>query len=89
MSDLGAVLRRTTDAAFRVYDGQATIVMPGRAAVHVLNPVGTTIWDLIDGVRTLGQIADALAAQYDVPGDQAQRDVLDFIAELRQKGMVS
>jgi len=89
MSDTSDVFRRNPDAAYRVYDGQATIVIPNRAAVHVLNPVGTMVWGLIDGVRTVGQIVDAVTTEYEAPSDEVRRDVLAFVSDLRQNGMVS
>ncbi len=89
MIDLGTILTKNPNAAYRVYDGQATVVLPDRSEVHVLNPIGTTVWDRIDGRHTLAQILDAVIEEYTVAPDEAQRDVLAFIADLRNHGMVS
>jgi len=89
MIDLGVVLTKNPNAAYRVYDGQATVVLPERSEVHVLNPIGTTVWDRIDGRRTLAQILDAVVEEYEVAPDEARRDVLAFVAELREHGMVT
>jgi len=87
--DLNTVLSRSPDAASRTYDGQATIVLPSRAEVKVLNEFGSRVWDSIDGRRTLSQILDALLDDYDIPRAQVERDMLDFVGELRAQGMVS
>jgi hypothetical protein len=87
--DLNTVLSKSPDAASRTYDGQATIVLPSRAEVKVLNELGSRVWDAIDGRRTLAQILATLLEEYDVPREQAERDMLDFIGELRTQGMVS
>jgi len=87
--DLNTVLSKSPDAASRTYDGQATIVLPSRAEVKVLNEIGSRVWDAIDGRRTLAQILATLLEEYDVPREQAERDVLDFVGELRTQGMVS
>jgi len=87
--DLNTVLSKSPDAASRTYDGQATIVLPSRAEVKVLNELGSRVWDAIDGRRTLAQILATLLGEYDVPREQAERDVLDFVGELRTQGMVS
>jgi len=87
--DLNTVLSKSPDAASRTYDGQATIVLPSRAEVKVLNELGSRVWDAIDGRRTLAQILATLLEEYDVPREQAERDVLDFVGELRTQGMVS
>jgi Coenzyme PQQ synthesis protein D (PqqD) len=87
--DLNTVLSKSPDAASRTYDGQATIVLPSRAEVKVLNEIGSKVWNAIDGRRTLAQILEALLEEYDIPREQVERDVLDFVGELRTQGMVS
>jgi hypothetical protein len=87
--DLNTVLSKSPDAASRTYDGQATIVLPSRAEVKVLNEIGSRVWDSIDGRRTLGQILDVLLEDYDIPREEAERDMLEFVGELRTHGMVS
>jgi len=86
---LDAVLTRSPDAAYRIYDGQATIVLPAKAEVNVLNDFGSAVWDAIDGKSTLGQILDRLLPDYDISREQAEADLLEFIAALRTHGMVS
>lgn len=87
--DLGAVLSRNPGAAFRVYDGQATVVLPDRGEVKVLNEVGSLVWERIDGKRTVEQILEAVLEDYEIGPEEARRDVLDFISALREHGMVS
>jgi hypothetical protein len=87
--DLNTVLSKSPDAASRTYDGQATIVLPSRAEVKVLNEFGSRVWDSIDGRRTLGQILETIIGEYDISREQAERDMLDFAGELRSHGMVS
>ena len=88
MKDLEAVLSKNPDAAFRTYDGLATVVLPGRAEVDVLNAVGSVIWQQIDGQRTLAQILQAVMDEFDIGPDEARQDLLEFVDELRQHGMV-
>jgi coenzyme PQQ biosynthesis protein PqqD len=87
--DLSIVLSRSPDAASRIYDGQATIVLPSRAEVKVLNEVGSRVWESIDGQRTLAQILDAVMAEFDAPREQVTADVMEFIDALKAQGMVS
>jgi hypothetical protein len=87
--DLNTVLTKTPDAAYRIYDGQATIILPARAEVKVLNELGSIVWDAIDGQRTLGAILDRLVQDFDISRDQAQDDLFAFLTELHEHGMVS
>jgi hypothetical protein len=87
--DLTTVLTKSPDAAYRTYDGQATIVLPSRAQVSVLNEIGSAVWERIDGRRTLAEILDGIVEEYDITREQALGDLEQFVSALRDQGMVS
>jgi hypothetical protein len=78
---------RNPRIAARVVDGKALIVVIDQRQLHTLNAVGTRVWELCDG-RSVGAIADALAAEFDVDRETALRDVLGFVAHLRELGVL-
>lgn len=73
----------------RLTAGEAVLVLPAQGEVKVLNEVGARIWSLVDGSRTVGQIAAAIGAEYDVEPGQAETDVLEFLTELERKGIIA
>jgi pyrroloquinoline quinone biosynthesis protein D len=85
---LDRVPRRHPDAAFQIIDGEAMVVVARRAEVQVLNPVGTRLWELIDGERSVGQILEILREEYDVDEGALQEDVHGFIDTLDRNGML-
>ncbi len=91
--DQGAVLKKNPNAAYRVYDGQATVVMPERAEVKVVNEVGSLVWEKIDGRRTVGQVVESalesILKDFEVNPDEARRDILAFLGDLHDHGMVN
>src|SRR6267142_2355309 len=88
MTDLAMVPRKNPNSAYRIYDGQATIVLPEQAEVNVLNEIGSLVWDHIDGTRTVAQLIDEVVEQCDTTPEVARRDVLEFLQSLRAHGMV-
>ena len=86
--ELNTVLTRNPEVAYRIYDGQATVVLPGRSEINVLNEIGSLIWDRIDGERTVGQILEAVLDAYEIDSEQARSDMLDFLSSLQEHGMV-
>ena len=86
--DLSVVLTRNPNAAYRIYDGQATVVLPEEAEVDVINPIGSLIWERIDGKRSLEEILAIVVDEYDVAPDQARADLIAFIESLREHRMV-
>ena len=70
----------------RRVQNEAVVVLASQAKVKVLNEVGARIWSLADGSRNLGEIAAILCTEYQVEPEQAQADVLQFVAELVDRG---
>jgi len=81
--------RRVPEAAFRDYDGEAVVVLPGGAMIHVLNPAGRRVFDLLDGEHTVSAIADALCEEFEVELDRATQDVNEFLDQLQENGMIA
>ncbi|MGB0085548.1 MAG: pyrroloquinoline quinone biosynthesis peptide chaperone PqqD [Rhodomicrobiaceae bacterium] len=56
------------------------IVEPDEVAIEVLR--------LCDGLRTVGQIAEELAASYDAPSAEILRDIVGLLQDLADKGYI-
>jgi hypothetical protein len=72
---------------YREIAGEAVLVPIRRNVadmekIYSLDPVGADIWQLIDGRRTLGDVRDALLAEYDVAPDVLGSDLADFVQKL-------
>ncbi len=80
--DLNSYPSPHPQAASRVVDGSAVIVLADAGEVNVYNSVGTRIWELADGSRTVQQIIDAVIAEFDVPAELASADVKEFLQSL-------
>ncbi len=47
-----------------------------------LNETGRAVWSRLDGRTTLGQVVDALAAEYTAPREEIEADVRGLMLEL-------
>ena len=86
--ETGARLRRNPTAGFRIFEGQATIVMPDGSFIHVMNDSGSRIWELLDGQRTEAEIVDCLVEEFETDRESAERDVREFIDTLASHRML-
>ena len=90
MDLLMAFPRRHPDTAFRqIGDEGGLVVLPGRAEVKVLNPVGIAVFSLLDGSRDLDTLATTIAGEFDIELAQAREDVVAFLTELQREGMLA
>ena len=84
----GGALRRHPTAAFRIFEGQATIVMPDGSYIHVLNEIGSRVWELLNGERSESEILDLICGEFDTTRDVAERDVREFLTALETNRML-
>jgi hypothetical protein len=57
-------------------------------AIFTLNEVGSLVWQLTDTPTTVHAIVEEIARTFDVPSDQAERDVVEFLGKLEEAGLI-
>ena len=84
---------RRPDVVSRRIAGEAVLV-PVRSQVaeidclFTLNDMGSLVWDLLDGERTVSQIAEVICESHEVTAEEATRDLLEFLAALESAGLI-
>jgi hypothetical protein len=73
---------------WRQLDNNAVIVSPQSGEVRVLNHVGTVIWQMLTEQYSVADIVDHLTDYYQVTPIQAQQDVILFLQELNERGLI-
>lgn len=53
-------------------------------SVYTLNETGAFIWELIDGKRTVEELKNALTSEYEISAEEAERDIFEFVENLRK-----
>ena len=87
------MLVRSQSVVARVIAGE-TLIVPIRgkvgdlASIYSFNGTGTLIWKLLETPKTVKQLAEAIANEYDVVEDHAERDVAEFVGEMKAVGLV-
>lgn len=84
---------RSQSVVARVVAGE-TLIVPIRAkvgdlaSIYSFNGTGSLIWKLLDSRRTVPELAIAVAEEYEVELSQAERDVTEFVGEMKAVGLV-
>jgi hypothetical protein len=79
---------RNSRTAWRVYDGEAVILLADDSTLNTLNPVGTVIWESANGATPVSALVSRICAEFDVDAAQAERDISVFIDKLQQRGLL-
>jgi coenzyme PQQ synthesis protein D (PqqD) len=87
-----AVYVKSENLVTRRISGE-TVIVPVKGSVgelnsvYTLNELGTRVWQLLDGLAQ-PEIVDAIVEEYDVPAEQASREVSDFLANLESAKLI-
>jgi len=79
-------IQKSDKCVYREIDGE-TAIMTEDETLHLLNKVGTRIWELSDGTNTVSNITTKICEEFDVEEEIASRDTLDFIDQLIKKSL--
>lgn len=80
-----ALLCQSERTACRVIDGKAVVITIDQNQLHVLNSVGTRVWELADG-RSFAQIVAGIVEEFEVDPARARLDVQSFVEQLLALG---
>jgi hypothetical protein len=71
-----------------------TLIVPIRgkvgdlASIYSFNETGSLIWQTLETPKSLGELIDALEAEYSVEREQAERDATQFLNDMLAVGLV-
>ena len=70
--------------------GKETVMLDlAKGAYFGLDPVGARIWQLLTEGKTLAEVCDAIAEEYDAPRDAIERDLLALVDDLKAQGLIA
>ena len=91
---LDAVYVPSEDVVFREVEGEP-IIVPLTAGIgniedtlFTMNETGRAIWDRLDSQKSLKDVVEYLSAEFKVPVDEIQGDVMGFVEELLKRGIL-
>lgn len=92
--DLDAVYVPSEDVVAREIEGEIIIVPLVRGIgdaeddLFTLNETGRAVWKLLNGKKTLSQVGEELAKEYQSPLTQIQHDITGLAEELLSRGII-
>lgn len=74
---------------WRVIDTETLVVDVKAGLLYPLNSVGTRIWQLCDGQRSVDEIVQFIAAEFDADEATIRADTTHFLQELARQRLIS
>lgn len=85
---LARVVSHHPQAIAQAIEDETLVLKLDSGRMGVLNRVGGRVWELMDGTRSLGQIAQACADEYEVDPGQVEADVMAYAERLLEREMI-
>jgi subtilisin family serine protease len=69
-------------------DGEAAVLSLATGTYFGLDDTAAVVWAAIQAPAAVAAVVAAVVAAYDVPAEQAEADVIAFLGELREQGLL-
>jgi predicted transcriptional regulator len=83
-----STIARNEDIIWRKIEDKIVLIGKDGLEIQVLNKTAAHIWELCDGVNSPDEIAACLCEHFDVPPEEANADVREFINKLGRMGLL-
>jgi hypothetical protein len=85
---LDSVIAATKDQVSCDLGGEAAILDIKSGIYYGLDSIGARIWNLIENPKSVKEVLDVLLQEYEVEAKRCERDLLDLLEELEDKGLI-
>lgn len=88
MSHTTEILKKSHVTPWQEMDGQVLVLMPKQNTVHELNTTASFLWKNIDGTRTISDLAQLIAEEFEITPPEAANDIQIFASEMKKQGLL-
>ncbi len=82
------ILYRAKDSISTELDGETVILDIASGIYSGLDTIGTFIWNQLEQPATIAALRDAILERYDVAREQCVADLLAFLKDLADNGLI-
>jgi hypothetical protein len=69
--------------------GEESVILGLQNSIYYgVNPVGASIWKLLQRQRSVAELRDAVLEEYDVEKERCERDLLDLLEKMQAEGLI-
>lgn len=70
-------------------EGRQVMMNIDSGKYYLLDGIGSRIWELLESPRSIGSIAEALVAEYEVAPADCLADLLRFFGKMTREGLIA
>ncbi len=85
---MDSMIVRDNEIIFSEMDGETVMMSIERGEYYGINPIGSRIWGLLESPKKVSGLCDTLQPDYDVTPVQCAQDILLFLNQMAEKGII-
>ena len=86
--DNSSIVRRNADLLSVEMDGDLVMMSIESGNYFGVSGIGPHVWQLIETPQSLGELVEAVCAEFEVDPETASADLRRFLGELSEHGMI-
>lgn len=86
--DLDFVAKPRETVVATEFDGELLVIDRERGFLSLLDPIGSIVWNCLDGQGTLAELAEELADAFGAPAEVVRQDVLEMVRSVGGAGLL-
>jgi hypothetical protein len=83
-----SIISKIEDVVASDIDDEKVMMSVEKGQYYGLDPIGSRVWELIEEPVKVSELIDTLFQKYDVDRETCERDVLAFLEELHEYGIL-
>lgn len=85
---LSSIPAKNPELTFNTYDSLGFVSHPLKGKIRVLNPTGMSVWEHIDGKKTIREIKENMENEFDNIPSSIETEVIDFLTQLKERSLI-
>lgn len=85
---LSSTVNQSEDIVASDIDDEKVMMSIEKGQYYGLDPIGTCVWNLIEKPVQVSELIDALLLEFDVDRETCEKDVLVFLEEIKEDGIL-
>ncbi|WP_339715025.1 PqqD family protein [Cyclobacterium amurskyense] len=81
-------ISRSDSYVFNEIEGDIVMMDVSNGSYATLNETGKSIWLLLENPKTIGEITEALLAEYEVSKEQCEKTVNEFLKKMAEANAI-
>lgn len=85
---LSSIPVKYPEVFLHIHDSLGYLINPLKGKIRVVNQTGLSVWQSIDGQKSIHEIKTKIENEFDHPPFSLETEVIDFLIQLKERSLI-